>query len=53
MCLINNIVDGMHSNPIKFLKHTELPYYVEEAINRIVADKLLSKIKDMLIRLFG
>ena len=51
---INKIVDGMFSSKtIKFLENTNLPYYVEGAINRIVADKMLSATKNKLMEFFG
>ena len=55
ICAINNLVDGMFcsSKTIKFLENTNLPYYVEGAINRIVADKMLSVTKNKLMEFFG
>ena len=55
ICTINNLVDGMFcsSKTIKFLENTNLPYYVEGAINRVVADKRLSATKKKLMEFFG
>ena len=54
ICTINNIVDGMFSSKtIKFLDNTNLPYCVEGAINRIVADKMLSATEKKLMEFFG
>ena len=55
ICTINNLVDGMFcsSKTIKFLENTSLPYYVEGAINRIVADKKLSATEKKLMEFFG
>ena len=55
ICTINKIVDGMlcSSKTIKFLENTKLPYYVEGAINRIVADKMLSATEKKLMEFFG
>ena len=51
---INKIVDSMcSSKTIKFLENTNLPYYVEGAINRIVADKMLSATTEKLMEFFG
>ena len=51
---INKIVDGMckSSKTIKFLENTNLPYYVEGAINKIIADKMLSAIEKKLMEFF-
>ena len=55
ICTINNLIDGMFcsSKTIKFLENTKLPYDVEGAINRIVADKMLSATKKELMEFFG
>ena len=55
ICAINNLVNGMFcsSNIIKFLENTKLPYCVEGAINRIVADKKLSATEKKLMEFFG
>ena len=55
ICTINNLVDGMFcsSKTIKFLENTNLPYDVEGAINRIVADKILSATEKKLMEFFG
>lgn len=56
ICTINKIVDGMcckSSKTIKFLENTNLPYYVEGAINRVVADKMLSATEKKLMEFFG
>ena len=55
ICTINNLVDSMFcsSKTIKFLENTNLPYYVEGAINRIVADKMLSATENKLMEFFG
>ena len=54
ICAINKIVDSMcSSKTIKFLENTNLPYYVEGAINRIVADKMLSATEQRLMEFFG
>ena len=54
ICTINKIVDGMFSSKtIKFLENTNLPYYVEGAINRIVADKMLPATEKKLMEFFG
>ena len=68
IAIINKLVDDMTSYtyseataydkaglsyPIKFLKNTQLPYYVESAINRIVADKMLSATEKRLMEFFG
>ena len=54
ICTINKIIDGMFSSKtIKFLENTNLPYYVEGAINRIVADKMLSTTEKRLMEFFG
>lgn len=54
ICAINKIVDSMcSSKTIKFLENTNLPYYVEGAINRIIADKMLSATEQRLMEFFG